>query len=63
VGASLLVRADGSSYLDVAGTLEPGKRADLVVVAGDPLADVTALGEVRLVLVAGEAVVGTLPTQ
>jgi imidazolonepropionase-like amidohydrolase len=60
VGASLLVRADGSSYLAVAGTLETGKRANLVVVAGDPLADVAALADVRLVLIGGEAVVGSL---
>jgi enamidase len=60
VGASLLVRADGSSYLDVAGTIEPGKRADLVVVAGDPLADVAALADVHLVLVGGAAVAGSL---
>ena len=60
VGASLLVRADGSTYLDLAGTLEPGKRADLVVVAGDPLADIAALADVHLVLVGGTAVVGSL---
>jgi hypothetical protein len=29
------------------GTVEPGKRADLVVVAGDPLADVHALRAIR----------------
>jgi len=32
------------------GTLEPGKRADLLAVAGDPLRDILALREVRLVL-------------
>jgi imidazolonepropionase-like amidohydrolase len=32
------------------GTLEPGKRADLVAVAGDPLRDVAALREVVLVM-------------
>lgn len=29
---------------DQTGTLEPGKLADLVVVDGDPLADITVLG-------------------
>jgi imidazolonepropionase-like amidohydrolase len=40
------------------GTLEPGKRADLVVVEGDPLADVGALGtQVRQVWKDGQQVV------
>ena len=60
VSASLLVRADGSSYLDVAGTLEAGKRADILVLDGDPLTDIAALANVHLVLVRGAAVVGTL---
>jgi imidazolonepropionase-like amidohydrolase len=34
---------------DTIGTLEPGKRADLVAVEGDPLADCSALRSVRLV--------------
>ncbi|MBM0103646.1 amidohydrolase family protein [Steroidobacter sp. S1-65] len=33
-----------------AGTLEPGKRADLIAVAGDPLADVTVLKQVAFVM-------------
>jgi imidazolonepropionase-like amidohydrolase len=32
------------------GTLEPGKRADLIAVAGDPLQDVTVLKKVELVM-------------
>ena len=32
------------------GTLEPGKRADLIAVAGDPLADVTVLKKVGFVM-------------
>ena len=32
------------------GTLEPGKIADILVVNGDPLADLNALSNVRLVL-------------
>jgi imidazolonepropionase-like amidohydrolase len=45
---------------DRLGTLEPGKLADLVVVDGDPLADIRALlvpEAVRLVLIGGVAVV------
>jgi imidazolonepropionase-like amidohydrolase len=32
------------------GTLEPGKKADLVAVTGNPLQDIDALRDVRLVL-------------
>ena len=35
------------------GTVEPGKLADLTVVQGDPLADITALYEVDTVLIGG----------
>lgn len=38
------------------GTLTPGKRADLLAVAGNPLSDIRALGEVRLVLRGGTEV-------
>jgi imidazolonepropionase-like amidohydrolase len=31
--------------LDVTGTVEPGKAADLLVVDGDPLADIRVLGD------------------
>lgn len=34
---------------DVTGTIEPGKAADLIVVDGDPLADITALRGIVLV--------------
>jgi imidazolonepropionase-like amidohydrolase len=40
------------------GTLEPGKRADLIAVAGDPLADVTVLKQVGFVMKGGEIVDG-----
>jgi len=41
---------------DVLGSLEPGKNADLTVVAGDPLDEIGVLGEVRLVLSDGVSV-------
>jgi imidazolonepropionase-like amidohydrolase len=42
--------------LDDVGTLEPGKWADFVVLAQDPLADVQALHSVQDVYVAGNKV-------
>lgn len=36
------------------GALEPGKRADLLAVDGDPLEDITALRDVRMVVRNGE---------
>jgi len=35
---------------DRVGTLEPGKTADLITVAGNPLADIAAIGRTRLVM-------------
>jgi imidazolonepropionase-like amidohydrolase len=45
-------RACGQS--DVLGKLEPGKLADVIVVDGDPLLDIRALANVRVVIVGGE---------
>ena len=38
---------------DTAGRLAPGYRADLLVVDGDPLTDLAALGKVRRVMAGG----------
>jgi imidazolonepropionase-like amidohydrolase len=40
------------------GTLEPGKYADLIAVAKDPLADVRALENVAFVMKGGEVAKG-----
>ena len=37
------------------GSLEAGKRADFILVDGDPLADITALRQVRVVVTGGKA--------
>jgi imidazolonepropionase-like amidohydrolase len=49
--------ADLLGLAEEVGTLETGKRADLLAVAGDPLHDIRALREVRLVLRDGAEVV------
>jgi imidazolonepropionase-like amidohydrolase len=47
---------------DRAGSLEPGKDADLIAVRGDPLADISALRRVELVVTRGrEYVLGEHP--
>jgi len=40
-----------------AGTIEPGRAADIVAVTGDPLADIRVLERVRFVMKAGQVVV------
>ncbi|NIN98622.1 MAG: amidohydrolase family protein, partial [Anaerolineae bacterium] len=51
---------------DLVGTLEPGKEADLLVVDGDPLADIEVLTKVEklsLVMQAGKPCSGPMATQ
>jgi imidazolonepropionase-like amidohydrolase len=43
-------------WQDRVGATEPGKLADLVAVAGDPLADVSELERVRFVMKDGRVV-------
>jgi imidazolonepropionase-like amidohydrolase len=43
-------------WQDRIGTVEPGKFADLIAVAGDPIADVTELERVRFVMKDGEVI-------
>ena len=48
--------ADHLGILEQAGTVEVGKTADLIVVDGDPLADISALWKTELVVRAGQIV-------
>lgn len=51
-----LLTRNAAVYLeleDEIGTLEPGKIADLIVIDGDPLADISALANVKTVIQAG----------
>lgn len=43
-------------WQDRIGAIEPGKFADIVAVAGDPLADVTELQRVRFVMKDGRVI-------
>jgi imidazolonepropionase-like amidohydrolase len=46
--------AEAVGLADTIGTLEPGKLADLVVVDGDPLTDITAMQRLHMVIKNGE---------
>lgn len=48
--------ADLLGWPDKVGTLDPGKWADIIAVAGDPLHDVTTLQHVKFVMKGGEVV-------
>ena len=43
--------------LDELGTVETGKLADLLIINGDPLADITALYNIEVVIKGGKIVV------
>ncbi|MEX1023352.1 MAG: amidohydrolase family protein [Dehalococcoidia bacterium] len=63
VEALRLATSTSATLLDLAdrGTVAPGRRADLLVVEGDPTRDLAALQRVRLVVRAGEVVHRALP--
>jgi imidazolonepropionase-like amidohydrolase len=48
--------AEMLGWQDRVGAVEPGKYADLVAVAGDPIADITELERVRFVMKDGQVV-------
>jgi imidazolonepropionase-like amidohydrolase len=54
IEAGTRVAAAACGQGDTLGTLEPGKLADVIVVDGDPLEDLAALGRVLLVIKQGE---------
>ncbi|MEV4172287.1 amidohydrolase family protein [Nonomuraea sp. NPDC049709] len=51
-----VLAADACGVGEVAGSLDPGKRADLIAVAGDPLERISDLHNLSLVLVSGRSV-------
>ena len=54
-----MVTSDAATALGISdrvGTIEPGKLADLVLLDGDPIADIEALGRVELVMKEGRIV-------
>jgi imidazolonepropionase-like amidohydrolase len=48
--------AEHLGLLEKLGTVEAGKIADLIIVAGDPLKDISALRQIRFVIQSGHIV-------
>ena len=62
IQAATLNAADLIGWTDRAGTIEPGKFADLIAVSGDPTADVSILEHVQFVMKGGQVVKNELFT-
>jgi imidazolonepropionase-like amidohydrolase len=56
IQAATVNNAEAMGMLDQVGSLEKGKFADLVAVSGDPLADITELRRVKLVMKGGKII-------
>ena len=58
IQASTLNNARFLGCADRLGSLEPGKLADVVVVKGNPLADIKDMYQIRRVMLAGRWIAG-----
>jgi imidazolonepropionase-like amidohydrolase len=56
IQSATIINADVLGWLDQVGSIDKGKYADLVAVAGDPLADITELQRIRFVMKGGRIV-------
>ena len=55
--AGTIVNAEALGWVDQVGSIEKGKYADVIAVAGDPVADITQLKHVTFVMKGGKVVV------
>jgi imidazolonepropionase-like amidohydrolase len=56
ITAATATSAELMGWQDKVGSIEPGKYADVIAVAGDPLADITELERVAFVMKGGEVI-------
>jgi imidazolonepropionase-like amidohydrolase len=56
IQAGTRVASELMGWQDRLGTLETGKQADIIAVPGNPLADISALERVSLVMIGGQLV-------
>src|SRR5262249_1812774 len=56
IQSGTIVNAEAMGWLDRVGSIEKGKYADLVAVAGDPQADITELQRVKFVMKGGKVI-------
>ena len=56
--SATIVAAEVSQLDDKLGSLEAGKEADIIVMPGDPLADLKALECIDKVFIAGKSMIG-----
>jgi imidazolonepropionase-like amidohydrolase len=63
IRAATVNAAESLGWQERIGTVEPGKLADIIAVAGDPLVDVTQLEHVQFVMKGGEVVKNSLPQE
>ena len=62
IQSGTIVNAEALGMLDRVGSVDKGKLADLVAVAGDPLADITELQRVKFVMKGGKVIRNDLAT-
>jgi imidazolonepropionase-like amidohydrolase len=56
IQAATTINAEAMGWQDQIGTIEKGKYADIIAVAGDPLADITELKRVKFVMKSGKVI-------
>ena len=51
-----MINAEAMGWRNQVGSIEKGKYADLIAVSGDPVADITELQRVKLVMKGGKII-------